>query len=110
VGLYGVLEYAASQRRREIGLRIALGADPARLRRALAGRGVLLAAGGVAAGVLLALWTSRFLASLLFGTSAVDAATFVAVSLTLLATAAVASYQPARRATRVSPVVAMRPE
>jgi predicted permease len=110
VGLYGVLEYAASQRRREIGLRIALGADPARLRRALAGRGMLLAAGGVAAGVVLALWTSRFLASLLFGTSAVDAATFVAVSLTLLATAAVASYQPARRATRVSPVVAMRPE
>jgi ABC-type antimicrobial peptide transport system permease subunit len=110
VGLYGVLEYAASQRRREIGLRMALGAEPGPLTAVLMRRGVTLAVVGVFIGVAVASATTRFLSSLLFHTSPVDPTTYVTVSLALIATAAWASYQPARRATRVSPVIAMRPE
>lgn len=110
VGLYGVLAYAASRRRREIGLRMALGAEPGPLTAVLMRRGVTLAVIGVLIGVSVASLTTRFLSSLLFRTSPVDVATYVTVSVALVLTAAWASYQPARRATRVSPVIAMRPE
>jgi ABC-type antimicrobial peptide transport system permease subunit len=110
VGLFGVLSHAVSQRTREIGIRMALGAE----RRALIGlivrQALLLAGIGVALGLGASLLLSRTLTSLLFGLSPTDASTFAAVALVLVAVALVASYAPARRASRVDPVVALRAE
>ncbi len=110
VGIYGVLSYAVTQRAHEIGIRMALGASRARV----LGRVVCEAAGmalaGVGIGVLGGLALTRVIASMLFGVGAADPATFAAVGAILFATALVAGYIPARRATRVDPVIALRAE
>ncbi|HUG40083.1 MAG TPA: ABC transporter permease [Longimicrobiales bacterium] len=109
-GIYGVLSYAVARRRREIGIRMALGADRGRVARSVLRDGVLLAAIGLAFGLPAALVLSRFLESLVFGISTADPATFVAVPVTLLAVAALGAFLPAWRATRVDPVWAMKAE
>jgi predicted permease len=110
VGLYGVLSYIVSQQTREIGVRVALGATSAGIIGEVLGRGLKLAAIGVVVGVALAFVLARLIASMLYGVGAADPTTFVLVPVALLAIAAVACYVPARRATRVDPIVALRAE
>lgn len=110
VGVYGVLSYAVAQRTREIGIRVALGADLARVRALVMGDGARLALVGVAAGLLGALALARVMRSLLFGVGAQDPYTFVGVAVVLGTAAAVASWLPARRAAKVDPMVALRAE
>jgi putative ABC transport system permease protein len=108
VGLYGVTAYAVAQRTRELGIRVALGAtsrDVVRLVLDMGGRLVLV---GLAIGTLAALMLSRLMSTLLFGVSARDPMTFAGVALLLAAVSMVACYIPARRATRVDPVIALR--
>jgi predicted permease len=108
VGLYGVLAYAVSQRTREIGVRMALGAGRNDVLRQFLGMGVRLSAAGLGAGLLLSAGLTRLLSSLIFGVTPTDAATFAAVSIFLVAVALVASYLPARRAASISPMEALR--
>ena len=108
VGIHGVLSYGVARRTHEIGVRMALGAQPARVVQLVLREGMILAVAGLAIGLAGALALSRLLASLLFGVGPTDPPTFVAVSLLLLAVALAASYIPARRATKVDPVVALR--
>jgi predicted permease len=108
LGIYGVLAYQVSQRKQEIGVRIALGGDSRRVLRMIVGRGVGLALGGVAIGVGGALVLTRFLQSVLYGVAPTDVPTFVAVAVVLVAIAGVASYMPARRAARIDPAIALR--
>jgi ABC-type antimicrobial peptide transport system permease subunit len=110
VGIYGVTAYAVSQRRREIGIRVALGASRAQVQRLFVGRGVVLGATGVLCGTLGAALLTRLLGSLLFGTSPLDPATFGVVSVGLVGIAALASYVPAHGATRVDPAQTLRGE
>jgi predicted permease len=110
LGIFGVMSYAVVQRSREIGIRVALGADPTRLLAMVLGQALLLAGAGVAMGLLGAVGLSRAMAGLLFQLSPTDPATLVTVALVLTAVALLASYLPARRATRVDPVVALRSE
>ncbi|HEY8054326.1 MAG TPA: ABC transporter permease [Terriglobales bacterium] len=110
IGLYGVLAYAVAQRRRELGVRIALGAAPAGLMQAVVRQGLGLAALGTLLGLLAAGFAARLLASLLYGVLPGDPATFAAVALAMLAIAALASALPARTASRVSPLEALRAE
>ena len=110
VGLYGVIAYAVTQRTREIGVRMALGARAADVLGMLLGQGMRLAAVGVLIGVALALLAARGIAEILYGVSPWDAATFVVVTGTLVGVALLATYVPARRATRVDPMVALRGE
>jgi putative ABC transport system permease protein len=110
VGLYGVLAFIVGERRREIGVRMALGALPRDIVTSLLGEGLRLAAAGVVVGVGLALAATRVLASLLFGTSPTDAATFIGAAVLMVAIAAAASLVPALRASRVDPLVALRDE
>jgi predicted permease len=110
VGLYGLMRYAGSQRIREIGIRIAFGATSARVLRAFLREGVLVAAGGLAAGALGATVTTDIIAAYLFGVTPLDAPTFAAAAVLLLATAALASLIPAVRAARVDPVRALKTE
>jgi putative ABC transport system permease protein len=110
IGIYGVISYSVSQRTREIGIRIALGAQGAGLKAMVVRHGVLLAAVGVALGLITAAALTRVLSSLLFEVSPVDSATYCAVSAGLLAAAAAASYIPARRASLVNPIEALRAE
>ena len=110
VGLYGVQAYAVAQRTREIGIRVALGADRSRIFRDTVGRGVILAAIGLAIGLGGAAALSRFLSGFLFHVSPGDPATFAGVALLLTLVSLVASYVPARRAMRVDPLVALRHE
>ncbi len=110
IGIYGVTSYAVSQRTREIGIRIALGAQLSDVLRMILSNGVKLTAIGVALGLAGAFLLTRALTSLLSGVSATDPATFIVVSLLMVAVALVASYLPARRATKVDPLVALRYE
>jgi len=110
VGVYGVMAYSVAQRRHEIGIRIALGAQSQHVMKLLLGHGAFLAFVGVAIGVAGALWLTRFFASLLYGIKPSDPLTFFCVSLGLVAVALLATYIPARRAIRVDPMVALRHE
>jgi predicted permease len=110
VGIYGVIAYAVSQRRREIGIRIALGAPAAGLQRMFVRHGLLLAIIGAALGLAAAAGLTRLVESLLFGVKALDPATYAAVAVLLIGAAALASYLPARRATAVDPMEALRIE
>lgn len=110
VGLYGVIAYSVSQRRREIGIRMALGARHQELTAMFVRHGLLLAVVGVAWGLGAAMVLLRLMSSLLFGVKAFDPVTYGAVSLGLAATAALASYLPSRRAAVVDPVEALRSE
>jgi putative ABC transport system permease protein len=110
VGIYGVIAYAVSQRTREIGIRVALGAQGPELRQMFVRQGLLLSGIGSALGMIAAAGLTRLMSSLLFGITALDPLTYGIVPLFLLAAAAVASYIPARRATTVNPVEALRAE
>lgn len=110
VGLYAVVAFHVSQRTREIGLRMALGATVAEILRSTLRQGMQLAAVGLTIGVLLAVAATRVLRSFLYGVTPADPVTFATVSLILLATALIACYVPARRATRVDPMAALRYE
>jgi putative ABC transport system permease protein len=110
IGIYGVMAYTVAQRTREIGVRMALGADPVRVKRLVVWQGMQPALVGVVVGLLGAFQLSRLIASLLYGVSALDPVTFVLVPLFLTTIALLATYLPARRATRVSPTVALQTE
>ncbi|HEX7289464.1 MAG TPA: ABC transporter permease [Candidatus Angelobacter sp.] len=110
VGIYGVIAYTVSQRTREIGIRMALGAQRQELTGMFLRHGLLLTGIGVACGLVAAVVLSRLMASLLFRVRPVDAVTYLAVSIGLLATALLASYLPSRRAASVDPVEALRAE
>jgi predicted permease len=110
IGIYGVISYGVSQRRREIGIRLALGAQQSELRRMFVRSGLALAGIGVAIGMAAAVGLMRLMKSLLFGISPLDPVTYVAVPLVLAAAAVLASYLPARRAAAVDPVEALRAE
>jgi predicted permease len=110
VGLYGVIAYSVSQRKREIGIRMALGAQTKVLTNMFVRHGLILTGIGVACGLVAALILMRFMASILFGVSPIDPLTYIAVSAGLALTALVASYVPSRRAAAVDPVDALRAE
>jgi ABC-type antimicrobial peptide transport system permease subunit len=110
LGLYAVVAYSVSQRTREIGVRTALGAQKQDVFRLVIGQGARLAAIGVGIGVLGAFACTRVLVEVLYGVKALDPVTFVAISVLLLAVATVASYIPARRSAKVSPIEALRYE
>jgi putative ABC transport system permease protein len=110
VGLYGVIAYSVSQRKREIGIRMAIGAQTKELTNMFVRHGLILTGIGVACGLVAALILMRFMASILFGVSPIDPITYIAVSLGLAATALLASYIPSRRAAAVDPVDALRAE
>jgi putative ABC transport system permease protein len=110
VGIYGVMSYSVTQRTNEIGIRVTLGAQPNDVFRTVVGEGLRYALLGVAIGVAAGLALTRLLASFLYGISAYDPATFIAVAVLLVAVSAAASFFPARRATRVDPIIALRYE
>ena len=108
VGLYGVMAYSVTQRTREIGIRMALGAEGQQVRGMVVRQGLLLAAGGVVLGVAGAFGLSRVVARLLFGIAGADPLTFVVVPAVLLVVAGIATLFPAWKASRVDPVDALR--
>jgi putative ABC transport system permease protein len=108
VGVYGVLSYAMTRRRRELAVRIALGARPGQVRRLVIGSGLQVAAAGLAVGLVVAVLGARLLTALLYEVTPTDPATLVAVGMTLLGAAAAASWLPARRATTVNPAEVLR--
>jgi ABC-type antimicrobial peptide transport system permease subunit len=110
VGIYGVIAYAVSQRRREIGIRAALGAQQGELKGMFVRRGVVLASIGVAIGLGAAAALTRLMSTLLFGITPLDPVTYIAVPLILVTATVVASYVPARRAASVDPVEALKAE
>ena len=110
IGVYGVLSYSVNQQTQEIGIRIAMGAERSEILRMVMGQGLRQAAAGLGVGMVIALFVTRQLSSLLFGVSAYDPITFGGVSLLLVAVALLACYIPARRATAVDPLVALRHE
>jgi putative ABC transport system permease protein len=108
VGIYGLLAYLVEQRAQEIGVRIALGAQRGDILKLILGQGALLAGVGVCAGLVLAVISAPAIASLLYGIRAIDPAVFLAAPLILVMVSFAASYIPARRATNVNPIVALR--
>jgi ABC-type antimicrobial peptide transport system permease subunit len=110
IGLYGLMSYTVSGRTREIGVRMALGAQRSDVLWLVLGEALILVAVGIGVGVPAALASSRLLASMLFGLRGTDPISLAAVTVTLGCVAALASYIPARRATRVDPMVALRYE
>jgi len=108
VGLYGVMSFLVSQRAREIGIRMALGGQIGTIRRMVLREGMLIAMTGLLVGIVVSLLLGRTLSGLLFGVTAADPTTYVSIGALLLAVGCAASYGPARRATRVDPVVALR--
>ena len=110
VGIYGVMSYSVEQRTREIGIRMALGAERLAVMRLIVGQGARLAVVGIAAGLAGAFALSRVMAGLLYGVSATDPLTYVALAAVLAAVAVGACAVPARRAVRVDPAVALRAE
>jgi putative ABC transport system permease protein len=110
VGTYGVMTYSVAARSREIGIRVALGATRSNVFREVLGDSIKLTAAGLLLGVVAAHAATRFIASMLFGIGAADPPTYVSVSLVLACVALLAGYLPARRATEVDPLVALRHE
>ena len=108
VGLYGVISYIVTERTSEIGIRLALGARPDEVRVMVLRQGLVVAAAGVAVGLVAALASTRLMASLLFEVSAHDPVTFAVVALALIGVSGVATYVPARRAAGIDPVRALR--
>ena len=110
IGLYGIMASAVAQQTRELGVRMALGATPNRLRQMVLGQAVKVAGAGAALGLVGALAGSRLLTSMLFEVSPTDPVTLIGVSLLLLSVALLAAYLPARRATKIDPAQALRAE
>ncbi len=110
VGIYGVMAYSVAQRTNELGIRLALGAQPRDVLKMILSQGMLLVSVGIGLGLILSLAIGRLLASFLFGISPTDAPTFVGVSLILALAALLACYLPAQKATRVDPMIALRQE
>jgi putative ABC transport system permease protein len=110
VGIYGVMSYSVAQRTHEIGIRMALGAQTGAMLKLAVGYGMKLVLAGLVIGLIAAFALTRVMATLLFGVTATDPATFTLISLLLIAVAALASYVPARRATKVNPIIALRYE
>jgi ABC-type antimicrobial peptide transport system permease subunit len=110
IGLYGLLAYEVARRTREIGIRMALGAQQRDVLRPIVVQGIALAVAGAIVGTAAALGVTRFLSTLLFGVKPTDPVTFIVVAVLLTFVALAASYIPARRATRVDPMVALRYE
>ena len=110
IGIYGVISYTVSQRRREIGIRVALGAEPGALRWLFVRQGLALAGAGTLSGLVVAAGVTRLMKSVLFGISPVDPLTYAAVPLVLVAATVLASYLPARRAAAVDPIQTLRAE
>jgi putative ABC transport system permease protein len=110
VGVYGLISYTVTQRTREIGIRVALGASSGQVLRAVGREGIVPALAGIAVGLVGAAAATRALSAFLFGVGRLDPATFAGVALLLLAIAALATYVPSRRALKVDPVVALKAE
>jgi ABC-type antimicrobial peptide transport system permease subunit len=110
IGVYGVISYAVSQRRREIGIRLALGAEEGALRGMFVRHALLLTAIGVTIGIVASVALTGLMKSLLFGISALDPLTYAVVPVVLVAATVLASYLPARRAAAVDPVETLRAE
>ena len=108
VGIYGVMSYSVAQQTREIGIRMALGAQRSDVLKMTVGQGLRLVLTGVAIGLAAAFVLTRVMATLLFGVSPTDPLTFVSISIVLIGVAVLASYIPALRATRVDPMFALR--
>jgi ABC-type antimicrobial peptide transport system permease subunit len=110
IGIYGVMSFATSQRKQEIGIRIAVGADTSQVLAMVVRQGMTITAIGMAIGLAAAVLLSRFVATLLYGVSALDPLTFGGISLLLGMVALAAIYLPARRATRIDPMIAFKAE
>jgi ABC-type antimicrobial peptide transport system permease subunit len=110
VGLYGVISYAVAQRTREIGVRMALGAQPRDVLRLVIRQGMALTIAGLLIGIGVGLAATRVMSDMLFGVTATDTVTFISAGALLVAVAFLACYVPARRGTKVDPLVALRYE
>jgi ABC-type antimicrobial peptide transport system permease subunit len=110
IGIYGLLAYMVGQRLQEIGIRMAMGAQPSHILKMILTQGVKLAGAGILVGMIFAGFAAPLISSMLYGVRPVDPAVFVTVPLVLVIVALLASYIPARRATKVDPIIALRNE